>query len=108
MSDHPDVSKIRTEYLRAGLLESDLLPSPVAQLQKWLKEAVDAKVLEPSAMTLATATPDGVPSARIVLLKGVEEAGLTFFTNYESQKGAEIGKNPNAALVFFGRSLSGK
>jgi len=101
MSDHPDVSKIRTEYLRAGLLESDLLPSPVAQLQKWLKEAVDAKVLEPSAMTLATATPDGVPSARIVLLKGVEEAGLTFFTNYESQKGAEIGKNPNAALVFF-------
>lgn len=101
MSDHPDVSKIRTEYLRAGLLESDLAASPVRQLQKWLKEAVDANVLEPSAMTLATATPDGTPSARIVLLKGVEERGLTFFTNYESQKGSELRDNPRAALVFF-------
>ena len=101
MSDHPDVSKLRTEYMRAGLSEGDVDVSPTKQLQKWLKDAVDAEVADPTAMTLATSTAGGVPTARIVLLKGIDDRGLTFFTNYESAKGRELSANPNVALVFF-------
>lgn len=92
---------VRKEYSTRGLNESDLAPSPLTQFQRWYEEAVAANVIEPNAMTLATATRDGVPSARTILLKGFDERGFIFYTNYESQKGKELAENPNAALVFY-------
>jgi pyridoxamine 5'-phosphate oxidase len=85
--------------------EQDLDPDPVVQLQRWLGEAREAGVELPEAMTLATATHDGVPSARMVLLKDVGGAGLTFFTSYTSRKGAELAENPRAALVLYWHPL---
>lgn len=82
------------------LLESDLYPDPIVQFKHWLEEAVRANVPLPHAMTLATATLSGVPSARIVLMKYCDERGVTFVTNYGSRKGSELGENPRAALVF--------
>jgi pyridoxamine 5'-phosphate oxidase len=96
-----DLTAIRTEYAREGLLERDVDPSPLAQLDKWLHEAIAAEHPEPTAMTLATATPDGEPAARVVLLKGLDERGLVFFTNYESDKGRQLAKNPRACACFF-------
>lgn len=81
--------------------ESALDADPMAQLARWLKDAQGAGMIEPTAMTLATATPDGRPSARIVLFKGAHEGGLTFYTNYDSRKGNELGANARAALVFW-------
>lgn len=92
---------VRKEYVTQGLTESDLDPNPLTQFQRWYEEAVAANVIEPNAMTLATATRDGIPSARTILLKGFDERGFTFYTNYESQKGKELAGNPNAALVFY-------
>lgn len=83
-----------------GLNESDLDPNPIQQFDRWLKQAVAANLPEPTAMTLATATKEGIPSARIVLLKACDERGFAFFTNYESPKGRELAENPRAALVF--------
>src|SRR5438477_7409664 len=85
----------------AGLSEADLDPNPFRQFQTWLDQAVAAGLREPHAMTLATATPDGLPSARMVLLRGLDERGFAFFTNYESRKGGELVANPWAALVFY-------
>jgi pyridoxamine 5'-phosphate oxidase len=79
---------------------ADLLPDPMAQFRRWLEEARTAGVALPEAMTLATAGADGLPSARMVLLKGAEEDGFRFFTNTESRKGRELAENPHAALVF--------
>lgn len=84
----------------AGLDETDLDPDPIRQFQRWLEDAREAGVVEPLAMTVATATGDGRPSARILLLRGVDERGFAFYTNYESQKGVELAANPRAALVF--------
>ncbi|MCI0351652.1 MAG: pyridoxamine 5'-phosphate oxidase [Acidobacteriales bacterium] len=95
------LSDLRREYALAGLKESDLHPSPFKQFEKWFQQALVAGLSEPNAMTLATATPDGKPSARIVLLKGFDEWGFVFFTNYESRKGRELTENPHAALVFY-------
>ena len=95
------LSDLRREYTLAGLKESDLDPSPFKQFDKWFQQALAAGLPEPNAMTLATATPDGKPSARIVLLKGFDELGFVFFTNYESQKGRELLANPQAALVCY-------
>ena len=92
---------VRKEYATQGLTESDLDPNPFTQFQHWYEEAVAADVIEPNAMTVATATRDGIPSARTILLKGFDERGFTFYTNYESQKGKELAENPNAALVFY-------
>ena len=92
---------VRKEYVTQGLTESDLDPNPLTQFQRWYEEAVAANVIEPNAMTLATATRDGIPSARTILLKGFDERGFTFYTNYESQKGKELAENPYAALVFY-------
>jgi pyridoxamine 5'-phosphate oxidase len=78
---------------------------PLQRLAEWYEEAVAAGVQEPNAMALATATPDGAPSVRIVLLKGIDERGAQFFTNYESRKGRELEANPRAALVFYWRPL---
>ena len=96
----PDLTAIRTEYARAGLDERELDPSPTRQIQRWLRDAIDAGHPEPTAMTLATASPDGEPSARVVLLKGID-TGLIFFTNYESEKGKQLAKNPRACVNLF-------
>jgi pyridoxamine 5'-phosphate oxidase len=96
-----DLRAIRTEYARAGLDERDVAPSPITQLELWLKDAIDAGHPEPTAMTLATVTPAGDPAARVVLLKGVDERGLVWFTNYESNKGEELAKTPRACANLF-------
>ncbi len=95
------LSELRQEYAGAPLSERDVDPDPVRQFHRWFAEARDAKLAaEPNAMTLATATADGAPSARIVLLKGVDSHGFVFYTDYRSRKGAELAANPRAALVF--------
>ncbi len=95
------LSDIRKTYTAGALNESDLLKNPLEQFKVWLQQAIDAGMLEPTAMTLATATKDGKPSARTVLLKNVDERGLVFYTNYESRKANNLAENPNAALLFF-------
>lgn len=94
------LADLRKDYSLAGLHEKDLARDPFRQFEKWFSEAEAAKILEPNAMTLATCTRDGRPSARVVLLKGVDARGFLFFTNYESRKGRELAENPRAALVF--------
>ena len=88
------------EHEAIGLERDDLDPDPIEQFGKWMQDALGKGILLPNTMTLATATAEGVPSARMVLLKGVDPAGFTFFTNYESRKGRELAANPRAALVF--------
>src|SRR5918911_3934840 len=99
------LADLRRDYARAGLSEADAAADPFAQFERWFGQAVAAGVPEPNAMTLATATPDGRPSARMMLLKGFDERGFTFFTNYDSRKGRELAANPRAALVFFWAEL---
>src|SRR5439155_1561374 len=84
-----------------ALLESDIDPNPLAQFRRWYDEALRAGLVEPTAMTLATASRGGVPSARMVLLKGYDERGFVFFTNYASAKGRDLKENPQAALLFW-------
>lgn len=96
-----NLADIRTDYQATKLDESDMLASPFEQFDKWFKEALAAEVLEPNAMNLATSTPDGKPTSRIVLLKGLDEKGFTFFTNYHSDKGQLMAINPFASLNFF-------
>jgi pyridoxamine 5'-phosphate oxidase len=92
---------MRSEYMRAVLVEGDVDPDPVVQFGRWFDDANAANLVEPSAMTLATAGADGIPSARMVLLRGVDQRGFVFYTNYESRKAAELAANPRAALVFW-------
>jgi pyridoxamine 5'-phosphate oxidase len=92
---------MRREYIREALAEADVDADPVVQFGRWFEQAEQAGLLEPTAMTLATATPDGRPSARMVLLRGFDERGFCFYTNYESRKGVELAANPRAALVFW-------
>lgn len=91
---------LRKEYEGGALDESDLAPDWPTQFGRWLADAVHAGLPEPNAMVLATANADGQPSARTVLLKGYDERGFVFFTNYESRKGTELTANPHAGLVF--------
>ena len=95
------IRRLRKEYALAGLSEAELAPEPFAQFAEWFDEALRAELREPNAMTVATATRDGIPSARIVLLKSWDERGFVFYTNYEGQKGRELTENPAAALVFY-------
>jgi pyridoxamine 5'-phosphate oxidase len=95
------IKDLRKEYTQRGLGEDDVLAEPIAQFQRWFGEAVAAKLIEPNAMTVATVGADGRPSARVVLLKSFDAEGFTFFTNYESQKGAALAVNPATALVFY-------
>jgi pyridoxamine 5'-phosphate oxidase len=95
------IADLRKEYMFNGLRRADVDPNPFRQFQVWFDQAVAAALMEPNAMTLATATPDGRPSARMVLLKGFDERGFDFYTNYESRKGRDLAANPWAALVFF-------
>jgi pyridoxamine 5'-phosphate oxidase len=90
----------RKDYSLAGLLEKDLARDPFRQFDAWFREAEAAKLNEPNAMTLATVSGEGIPSARTVLLKGVDGRGFVFFTNYESHKGRDLTANPRASLVF--------
>jgi pyridoxamine 5'-phosphate oxidase len=97
--DPERLAAMRREYARAGLDEGDLAPTWLEQLRRWVADAVAARLREPNAMVISTATPDGAPSARTVLLKGLGEDGLTFFTNLRSRKGRELAANPRAAAV---------
>lgn len=95
------VADLRKEYTRHGLLESEAAANPFEQFGAWFAQALAAQLPEPNAMTLATATPDGRPSARMVLIKSVDARGFVFFSNYGSRKGGELAANPYAALVFY-------
>jgi pyridoxamine 5'-phosphate oxidase len=95
-----DVAHLRQEYMRAGLAEPDAERDPLRQFERWFNEALEAKLPLPNAMTLATVSASGAPSARIVLLKGVDHGGFVFFTNYRSRKGRELEARPAACLVF--------
>lgn len=105
VSDADAIAALRTEYALAALGERDVAPEPIEQFRRWFAQAREAAVREPNAMTLATASPEGVPSARIVLLKGVDARGFVFFTDFRSHKGQELDANPRAALVFFWHEL---
>jgi len=96
-----NLAELRREYTKGGLHRAELDSNPIVQFQKWFEQALTAQLLEPSAMTLATADQEGRPSSRIVLLKGVDETGFTFFTNYESRKGRELAANPHASLTLY-------
>jgi pyridoxamine 5'-phosphate oxidase len=96
-----EVAAIRREYTLRGLRKSDLDPDPMKQFANWFADALASQPVEANAMTLATTTVHGRPSARTVLLKGINERGFLFFTNYASRKGRELAENPHAALCFF-------
>lgn len=100
-----NIADIRRDYKLHALDESNTAADPFVQFTQWWSEAIKSAIDEVNAMTLATATPDGIPSARIVLLKGYDENGFVFFTNYNSGKGKEIAENPHAALLFFWKEL---
>lgn len=100
-----DLSKLRKNYDRDELDEAQAAAAPLMQFRNWLEEAIAADIPEPSAMTLATVDSQGLPSTRIVLLKGCDERGLVWYTNYDSRKGRELAANPHAALQFHWVSL---
>lgn len=100
MVDNKVIANLREDYTAKTLTKADVTDNPIEQFGIWLKEALSAEVPEPNAMTLATATTAGVPSVRIVLLKGYDENGFVFYTNYDSHKAQEMADNPNVALVF--------
>jgi len=99
------IADIRRDYSHKTLSEKDADSNAIKQFEKWWKEAVDSKIDEVNAMTLATASLDALPSARIVLLKGFDENGFVFFTNYESYKAQQLAENPKACLVFFWKEV---
>ncbi len=95
------LADLRRDYARAALSESDVLPDPIAQFRLWLDQAIAAQLPEPTAMSLATVSSDGHPSARMVLLKAADARGFVFFTDHRSRKGRELEATPRAALCFF-------
>ena len=99
------IADLRQDYTLLGLSETDALPNPFEQFKIWFDQALTAKLPEPNAMTIATATLDGKPSARMVLLKDYDERGFAFFTNYESCKGKQLEENPWGAIVFWWAEL---
>lgn len=105
MAVHPSIADIRKLYKKQTLTEKDVAPNPISQFEKWWNEAIASNIDEVNAMTLATCAPDGRPSARVVLLKGIKDDGFVFFTNYESSKASHLRANPYAALVFFWMEL---
>jgi pyridoxamine 5'-phosphate oxidase len=96
-----NLADLRREYIKNGLLESDIDKDPFRQFSLWFEQASNAGIMEPNAMSHATVSPDGQPSMRVVLLKGVDDKGFIFFTNYESRKGKDIELNPKSSLLFF-------
>lgn len=99
------ISELRRDYARESLDERDVDPNPIVQFERWFHQARTAELLEPNAMALATADAKGVPSVRMVLLKGADADGFVFFTNYESHKGKELAANPRASLCFWWDAL---
>ena len=99
------IAEMRKEYALHRLNESEIAIDPIIQFEQWWTDAVKSEILEVNAMTLATSSADGLPSARIVLLKGFHKAGFQFYTNYESFKGKQLLENPRACLVFFWKEL---
>lgn len=99
------IAALRQDYKRATLDEQDVAAAPVPQFERWWQDAIQSELEEPNAMTLATSTADGKPSARIVLLKSFDENGFIFFTNYDSRKGRELAENPRVTLLFFWKEL---
>ncbi|MBM3442540.1 MAG: pyridoxamine 5'-phosphate oxidase [Bacteroidetes bacterium] len=99
------IASIRKEYQQQALTEADIDPHPLRQFDKWWSEAVASTIEEVNAMTLSTVSPGGMPSSRVVLLKGYDDHGFVFFTNYESRKGQELADNPHACLLFFWKEL---
>lgn len=99
------IADIRKDYRLQSLSEQDAAPDAMSQFAKWWNEALTSEITEPNAMTLATSSSDGLPSARIVLLKGYDERGFTFYTNYNSFKAIQLQENPRACLVFFWKEL---
>jgi len=102
---HNNIADIRRDYSHKSLSESEVDANAIKQFEKWWHEAMNSKIDEVNAMTLATASLDALPSARIVLLKEVNEKGFVFFTNYESYKAQQLAENPKACLVFFWKEL---
>ncbi|SFP99113.1 pyridoxamine 5'-phosphate oxidase [Parafilimonas terrae] len=100
-----NIADIRKDYSLLALNEDDIATNPIEQFSRWWNDAMHSEILEVNAMTLSTATKDGRPSARIVLLKGFDENGFVFFTNYNSRKGNELAENPFAALTFFWKEI---
>src|SRR5579875_1792410 len=99
------IADLRKEYSSQSLLETDVAKNPIEQFTKWWQQAINSNINEPNAMTLATASADGMPSARIVLLKGFDKNGFVFYTNYQSFKAMQLEENPKACLVFFWKEL---
>ncbi|MDZ4698805.1 MAG: pyridoxamine 5'-phosphate oxidase [Rhodothermales bacterium] len=99
------IADLREEYRRESITEGDVARNPIAQFRHWFQEALDAALPEPNAMVLSTVSPGGHPSARVLLLKGFEEEGFVFFTNYASRKGAELAGNAHAAMTFLWLAL---
>ncbi|MBC7794911.1 MAG: pyridoxamine 5'-phosphate oxidase [Clostridia bacterium] len=99
------IDTLRLDYRQAALDEGDLEADPLVQFDAWLQQALKADILEPTGMTVATVDAAGAPSARIALLKGLNDGGFVFYTNYESRKGRELAANPRIALVFWWREL---
>ncbi len=101
----PSIADIRKEYKLETLNEKDVAPTPLLQFSNWWDEAIKSDIYEVNAMTLATVKNDGTPAARIVLLKGFDERGFVFYTNYNSNKGKELNESEKACLVFFWKEL---
>jgi len=95
-----ELESLRREYLRGGLERRDLLADPIRQFEQWLEQAIELQVTDPTAMVLATVSPEGQPSQRIVLLKHLDDDGFVFYTNYGSRKAREIAGNPQVSLLF--------
>ena len=95
------VNQTRRDYLKKKLNKETAKENPFEQFEIWFAEALESQIFEPNAMTLATANREGMPSARVVLLRGFDEKGFTFFTNYDSRKGLDLAENPQASLLFY-------
>jgi pyridoxamine-phosphate oxidase len=103
--DNKEIQKLREDYSKSTLDEKDVHPDPIQQFKNWLNEALKAKLPEPNAMTLSTVDVESKPHSRIVLLKGIEKKGFIFYTNYKSDKGKDIEKNPYVSLCFLWKEL---
>jgi pyridoxamine 5'-phosphate oxidase len=106
MINKEHLGKLRREYQQKGLIETDAADDPINQFSLWFNESLELGLLDANAMSLATSTPEGKPSNRIVLLKGFDEKGFIFYTNYNSRKGIDLISNPFASLLFYWEELS--
>lgn len=101
MQQNNNLKNMRSSYEQDQLLESNIDKNPFIQFTNWFEQVIKAKIIDPNAMTLATASKKGIPSARVILLKDYDKTGFTFYTNYGSKKGKELTENPNASLLFW-------